>query len=394
MAIQTVDRRARGLRTASAADAIGAFAILRRLDWVLVAAVAGIVLYGLRAIGDITRHDPGGSLAGRQALYAAVGAVGLVAATLIDPAFYHRIKNLLYGLMLGGMALVLVAGVATRGSRRWIDLGFFQFQPSEFGLVIFILFMAAFLADRARRMDALATPLTAIAVAAPPIVLILVQPDIGTAAVYVVALVGVLFVVGVRWLHLALLAAVAVLAATAVLWLLPAAGVTVLQQYQTQRITGFTHPGTDPQGVNYNIEQSIIAVGAGGLRGRGVIGATQTRLAYLPANDTDFVFSSFAEQRGFLGASILLLLYLLVVWRALRVVTGARDLFSATVAGAFVFAFLFQVFVNVGMAIGIAPITGIPLPFVSVGGSSMIANLVGIGILLAIQVRGGRRRAA
>ena len=392
MTIQAVDRRARGLRPRHAVEAAGAFGVLRRLDWVLLVAVGAVVGYGLRAIGGITRHDPGGSLAGRQALYAAVGGVLLVVATFIDPAIYRRVKGLIYGVMLGAMALVLIAGAATRGSRRWIDVGFFQFQPSEFGEVLFIIFLAAFLADRGKRLNELVTPLTAMVLAAVPIMLILVQPDVGTGAVYMAALAAVLFVVGVRWFHLAAIGTVALVIALAVLWWLPAAGVNVLKPYQTARITGFTHPGSDPRGVNYNIEQSIIAVGAGGLRGRGVAGATQTRLAYLPANDTDFAFSSFAEQRGFFGASILLLLYLLIVWRGLKIVAGARDLFSAAVAGALVFAFLFQVFVNVGMAIGIAPITGIPLPFVSVGGSSMISNLVAIGILQAINVRGGRRR--
>ncbi len=393
MTIQTVDRRARGLRSGRAVEAAGAFGFLRRLDWVLLVAVVAVVGYGLRAIAGITRHDPGGSLAGRQALYAAVGGVLLVVATFIDPGLYRRAKGVIYGAMLGAMALVLIAGAATRGSRRWIDVGFFQFQPSEFGEVLFILFLAAFLAERAKRLNEVVTPLSALALGGVPIVLVLAQPDVGTAAVYMAALGAVLFIVGVRWFHLAAIGTVALLAALAVLWWLPAAGVNVLQQYQTQRITGFTHPGSDPRGVNYNIEQSIIAVGAGGLRGRGVAGATQTRLAYLPANDTDFAFSSFAEQRGFLGSSILLLLYLLIVWRGLKIVAGARDLFSAAVAGALVFAFLFQVFVNVGMAIGIAPITGIPLPFVSVGGSSMIANLLAIGILQAINVRGGRRRS-
>jgi rod shape determining protein RodA len=394
MTIQAVDRRARGLRQGRAVEAVGAFGFLRRLDWVLLVAVVAVVGYGLRAIGGITRHDPGGSLAGRQALYAAVGGVLLVAATLIDPAIYRRVKGLIYGTMIAAMGLVLIAGAATNGSRRWIDLGFFQFQPSEFGEVLFILFISAYLAERGKRLNELRTPLSAMVLAGVPIMLVLVQPDVGTATVYIAALAAALFIVGVRWFHLAAIGTVALVVALAVLWWLPAAGVNVLQQYQTKRITGFTHPGTDPRGVNYNIEQSIIAVGAGGLRGRGVAGATQTRLAYLPANDTDFVFSSFAEQRGFLGASVLLLLYLLIVWRGLKIVAGARDLFSATVAGGLVFAFLFQIFVNVGMAIGIAPITGIPLPFISVGGSSMIANLVAIGILQSIQVRGGRRRSA
>ena len=148
------------------------------------------------------------------------------------------------------------------------------------------------------------------------------------------------------------------------------------------------NPSSDPSGATYNITQSKTAIGAGGFPGRGVSGASQTRLDYLPEHATDFVFASFAEQRGFLGVSILLLLYLLVVWRGLRVVTLADDLFSATVAGGIVFGFLFQVFINVGMTMGVAPVTGIPLPFVTVGGSSMVANLLAIGVLQSIHSRG------
>jgi rod shape determining protein RodA len=168
----------------------------------------------------------------------------------------------------------------------------------------------------------------------------------------------------------------------------------VLKPYQQDRLTGFTHPDSDPQGATYNINQSITAVGAGGLGGRGPEEATQTAFNYLPEHATDFAFASLAEQRGFLGAAVLLLLYLLVVWRALNVMAVARDLFSAIVAGGIVVAFLFQVFVNVGMTIGIAPVTGIPLPFVSVGGSSLITNLFAMGILQAIHAHGvgGRRR--
>ncbi len=151
-----------------------------------------------------------------------------------------------------------------------------------------------------------------------PIALVFVQPDIGTALVYAAALAAVLFVAGVRWSHLAVLLALTVAVSLAVLWLLPASGVNVLKPYQAARLTGFTHPGNDPRGATYNLRQSITAVGAGGLRGRGVLGATQTRLNYLPEHATDFAFASLAEERGFFGASILLLLYLLVVWRALE----------------------------------------------------------------------------
>jgi rod shape determining protein RodA len=394
VAFEAVDTRARGLRPRRDAEPVGLVGLLGRVDWILLAAVAAIVAFGVWAIGGITEHDAGGSLASRQALYAAAGSVLMVAAMLIDPRVYRRFKTLIYVGTLGVMVLVLAAGAATRGSKRWIDIGFFTFQPSEFGKVLFTLFLAGYLADRAKRIDDVRVPLGAVALAAVPIGLVFVQPDIGSALVYTAALAGVLFIVGVRWLHLAVIGAVALIGVLALLWWLPAAGVQVLKPYQSQRLTGFTHPGTDPRGANYNIEQSIIAAASGGLRGRGVAGATQTRLDYLPAHATDFAFASLAEQRGFAGASLLLLLYLLVVWRGLRIVAGARDLFSAAVAGGLVCAFLLQIFVNVGMAIGIAPITGIPLPFVSVGGSSMITNLIAIGILEAIAIRGGRRRLA
>jgi rod shape determining protein RodA len=392
MSIEVVDSRARGLRSRRRDEAYGVVGVLRGIDWILLGAVAALVAYGLWAIDGITRHDVGGSMVGRQATYAALGSVLLVAATLIDPALYRRWSHVIYGVTLATMLLVLVAAAATRGSKRWIDVGFFRFQPSEFGKVLFTLFLAAFLADRAKRMHELRAPLAAIAVAVPPMLLVFLQPDIGTALVYGAALAAVLFVSGTRWSHLAIIGAVALAVILAVLWWLPAAGLNVLKPYQAARLTGFTHPDSDPRGATYNINQSITAVGSGGLRGRGPEEATQTRLDYLPEAATDFVFASLAEQRGFFGAAMLLLLYLLVVWRGLKIVASAGDPFGAIVAGGLVFAFLFQVFVNVGMTIGVAPITGIPLPFVSVGGSSMISNLVAIGVLQAISARGRRRR--
>ena len=162
----------------------------------------------------------------------------------------------------------------------------------------------------------------------------------------------------------------------------------MLEDYQVQRLVGFVHPDSDPSGSTYNVHQSITAVGSGGLDGRGVSGATQTRLNYLPEHATDFIFSSLAETRGFLGVSILLLLYALIVWRGIKIVAIAPSLFAATVAGTVVITFLFQVFVNVGMTVGIAPITGIPLPLVSAGGSSLITTMIMVGLLEAIHVRG------
>jgi rod shape determining protein RodA len=394
MAIEAVDTRARGLRNRREADVVGLGGVLRRLDWVLMLALAGVVGYGLWAIDGITKHDPGGSAATRQGLYAIVGSLLFVAVLFIDPDTYRRLRRPIYFGTLGVMVFVLAAGAATRGSQRWINVGFFTFQPSEFGKVLLVLALAGFLADRGRSISSPEVPLAALGYGLVPIALVFLQPDIGTALVYTAALAAVLFVAGMRWSHLVVLLALTAAVALAVLWLLPAAGVNVLKPYQAARLTGFTHPSSDPQGATYNLRQSITAVGAGGLRGRGVLGATQTRLNYLPEHATDFAFASLAEERGFFGASILLLLYLLVVWRALKIVLSARDLYCAIVAGGLAFMFLFQIFVNSAMTMGIAPITGIPLPFVSVGGSSMITNLLAIGILQAIYLRRpGRRRA-
>ncbi len=258
--------------------------------------------------------------------------------------------------------------------------------------MFFVLALAGFLCERQRVIARIGTPLAAIGLAVIPMVLVFLQPDLGTALVYTAALAAVLFVSGVRWLHLGLLAALALFLISSVLWLLPAAGIEVLKPYQTARLTGFTNPDSDPDSLNYNVAQSTIAVGAGGLSGRGVTEASQTRFDYLPEHHTDFAFASLAEQRGFFGAAVLLLLYLLVVWRGLRIVTVAGDLFGAIVAGGIVLAFLFQAFVNVGMTMGIAPVTGIPLAFVTVGGSSLIANLMGIGLLQSVHARGTRGR--
>ena len=288
------------------------------------------------------------------------------------------------------MLLVLARG---RGDPRLASAGSTSassaFQPSEFGKVLFILVLAG-VPRRPREADRRtgARRSRAVGYALVPILLVFVQPDIGTALVYTAALAAVLFVAGVRWLHLGVLAAVAVLGALAILWLLPAAGRERAQAvpvgaphrlHASRRATRAARRTTCASRSPPSARAACAAAAS--------LGATQTRLNYLPEHATDFAFASLAEQRGFFGASILLLLYLLVVWRGLKIVAGARDLYCAIVAGGIAFMFLFQVFVNSAMAMGIAPITGIPLPFVSVGGSSMITNFLAIGILQAIHVR-------
>jgi rod shape determining protein RodA len=377
------------VRAAGARAEPALVALVRRLDWILLLAALALVGYGLWIVSGVTRFDvPGdeGYHVVRQAVAAGIGLAGLLLAVLVPMDLARRHWRLLYGTTLALMVVVFVAAETVRGSKRWIDLGFIQFQPSELGKVLFVLALAGFLVERAGRVTRWRTILSALGLGSAPVLLVFLQPDLGTALVYAMALLAVLFFVGVRWRQLAALVALGALAIVSVLWLLPAAGVQVLKPYQTARLT--LDPGADPGGITYNLDQSITAVGSGGLTGRGVVDASQTRLDYLPEHATDFAFASLAEQRGFVGCAILLLLYLLVVWRGLRVLTVAGDLYGAVVAGGLVLAFLFQVFVNVGMTMGVAPVTGIPLPFVTVGGSSMVANLLLIGVLQSIHARG------
>ncbi len=372
------------------ADTARAVSFVRRLDWIMLAAVGALVAFGLWAIDGVTGQDVPGNpdyFVVRQAIFAVIGGLGLVGVLLIEPSLYRRYRKAIYGLMILMLLGVMLAGTEVRGSTRWIDVGFFQFQPSEFGKLLLALFLAGLLAERGKRVTESRTTLVAIGAAVVPLLFVFFQPDIGTALVYGAILLAALFFAGTRWRDLAVIAGVVAVVATFVLWAGPAMGVQVLEDYQRDRLTAFTDPSKNPQGAAYNINQSITAVGSGGLDGRGVTGATQTRLDYLPEHETDFVFAALSEQRGFVGASILLCLYLLLMWRGIKVIAGARDVFAATVAGAIVFGLLFQTFVNIGMTIGIAPITGIPLPFVSVGGSAMVTNLMAIGVLQAIALR-------
>jgi rod shape determining protein RodA len=372
--------------------------VARSLDWILLAGVGGLVAVGLWAVSGVTRFAVTGNPSyylDRQVIYVAVGVVAMLIGTFIDSDVYHRYWKPIYVGTVLLIAFVFVVGHAARGSTRWISLGFFTFQPSEFGKLAFVLAIAGFIADRGREGGTFDTTLRVLGLGAIPMLLVFAQPDLGTALVYMSALAAMLFVGGTPWRQLAALGAIGLLLAVGVLWAGPAVGVDLLKGYQSSRLTCFVHPShCSSSDTRYNLEQSIVAVGAGQVYGRGVNNATQTRLQFLPEHGTDFVFASYSEQRGFVGASLLLALYLLVLWRALRIVSIARDFYSAIVAGGIVVALLFQIFVNVGMTMGIAPITGIPLPFVSVGGSSMIANLAAMGVLLSIHARGraARRR--
>lgn len=376
-------------RAETAAWEIGAF--LRHLDYLLLAATAGLVAYGLWVLEAVTRNDVPGDpdfYVYRQTIYVAIGGALLVLAAVVNPDLYRRWRVPLYGLAIVLLISVFVLGEEVRGSKRWIEFGFFNFQPSEISKLVLAVFLAGFVAERRHRIAEWRTTFAIVGLAAPLVLLVFKEPDFGSSLVFGAIVAAVIFLSGAPWKHLAVLASVAALVAGALLWFLPSAGVQVLEPYQRDRLIGFVNPDIDPGGSTYNVNQSITAVGSGGLDGRGVANATQTKFNYLPEHNTDFIFSSLAEQRGFLGAAILLLLYALVVWRGLKIIAVAPGLYTATLAGTIVFALLFQIFVNIGMTIGIAPITGIPLPLVSFGGSSLITTMAMIGILEAIHVRG------
>ena len=291
--------RARSASTRAEPALIG---FLRSLDWILMLAAAALVGYGLWVVSGITRFDVPGDedyFVVRQGFAAGVGVAGLVLAALIPVDLWRRYWKLVYVTTLALMFVVFVAAETIRGSRRWLDLGVIQFQPSELGKVLFVLAIAGFVVDRAGPIMRWRTIFMVIGLGAIPILLVFMQPDLGTALVYAASLTAVLFFVGLRWRQLVVLLAVGVLAIVSVLWLLPAAGVQVLKPYQAARLT--LDPSADPSGITYNLDQSITAVGSGGLTGRGVVEASQTKLDYLPEHATDFAFASLAEQRGFVG---------------------------------------------------------------------------------------------
>jgi rod shape determining protein RodA len=384
-----INRIPQPTRAQAAAWELGAF--LRHVDYLLLLAAGALVAYGLWVLESVTRNDIAGDpdyYVYRQLIYVAVGGLLFALATAVNPDVYRRLRIPLYAVSFVLLLSVFVLAEEVRGSKRWIEIGFFNFQPSELGKLALIFTLAGFVAERRHRMNEWKTTLGIVAIALPLTVLVFKEPDFGTSLVYGACVLGALFFGGTPWRHLAVLGIIAGLVAGALLWFLPSAGMEVLEPYQRDRLIGFVDPDVDPSGSTYNVNQSITAVGSGGLDGRGVAQATQTRFDYLPEHSTDFIFSSLAEQRGFLGATILLVLYAIIIWRGIKIVAVGRDLFSAVVAGSIVFALLIQLFINVGMTIGIAPVTGIPLPLVSYGGSSLITTLLMIGVLEAIHVRG------
>lgn len=364
---------------------------LRHFDYLLLAAVLGLVGFGMVMIYSATHSDP--QLASPfyyvkvQALATVMGAAAMIAVAFIDFRGLQAYRRQIYFGIIIMVLVVYVVGTAAQGSQRWINLGFFNLQPSELAKVGMILAVSAYLAERSQEGLDARTTMATLGYMLPPALLIFFQPDIGTMLVIVAVTMALLFVSGTRILHFAVLGLGVGVGLFMVLKVLPMIGIQIFKPYQVDRLLVFLHPDTDIGGSGYHLLQSKIAIGSGMVVGKGLYNGTQTQLNFLPEHHTDFIFSVLGEELGFIGGAILLLLYMVVIWRGLRIAVISETLFGALVAAGVVTMLLFQIFVNIGMTIGIMPITGIPLPFMSYGGSAMVANMVAIGLLESIHVR-------
>ena len=362
---------------------------LRHLDYLLILATAGLIVYGVLMIYFATRHDFAGQpfvYVRQQLLALLVGVIAVVVVSLVDYEIYRRFQWVLYAIAVLIVVAVLPLGENVNGATRWINLGITRFQPSSAAVLLLALSIGAFLSDRMVMLGAKRITVTTLLLAAIPAFFVYREPDFGSAMVIMMLAIAMLFFYGTPWTHFAVLAGSVVGAFVVALKVLPLAGIHVIQQYQVDRLFVFLNPGKDASGTGYNVLQSMIAVGSGAFSGRGNL-ATQTTLDFLPEHHTDFIFAVISERNGFVGATILLVLYALFIWRALRIAVLARDMYGSILAGGIGVTVLFQVFVNIGMTIGIMPVTGIPLPFISYGGTALIAFLIFVGLLQAIHLR-------
>ncbi len=355
---------------------------LLRLDPILLFAVIGLGICSVVSISATTE----GQLASRQGAFFGIGLLLAIVVSQIDYSRLRELKYAAYGLMLILILSTIVLGGVTRGSRRAIQLGFIEVQTSELGKVLLIVALAGFIVDRVRRLQDRDTTAAAMLLALVPAAIVMIQPDLGSALVYVTVAFAALFVAGTSWKHFLALFALGAAAVALALVVAPKLGVEVLHEYQVERLTSFLHPSDDPGDAGYQQNQSVIAIGSGERNGRGEQ-ATQTSLDFLPEEHTDFIYAVIGERWGFVGAALVLSLYALLCWRALRILTLSKNLYGSLIAGGIVSMILFQVFVNVGMNVGIMPITGIPLPLMSYGGSSVLTTLLAVGLLQSIHVQ-------
>ena len=350
---------------------------LRALDPILLLASLALTGFGIFAV-YIAGSEGGASFALNQTLGLVVGLLGAVPLALID---YRRLKKYLpaiYGLILLMLLAVTVSGISAKGAQRWIDIGPVQVQPSEFAKLLVVVVLAGYFSEH-RAADT-KTFLKSLGILGVPALLVFAQPDLGTALVFGAVFFAMAFIGGARLQQLGLLVVSGI-----VLFAL-ALKLGILQEYQVARLTAFLDP-TGATTESYQVSQSMTAIGSGGISGKGLDGMTLANLGFLPEDHTDFIFSNLAERTGFIGGVLILGLFFVLVWRMLHVATVARDRFGVLIAVGVATIFLFHVFINIGMTMGIMPVTGIPLPFISYGRSSLVVSVISLGLLQSIAMR-------
>ena len=361
---------------------------IRHLDPTLLLVTLMLAAYGAVMVFAATVHrqedadlDPQLFLK-RQIAYIIAGIIVLVVVAFFDYRHMRAFAPIMYGVTLALLILVLTPlGDASKGAQRWISFGAFQMQPSELAKIAVIIAVAAYLAERKGEIRALDVLVT-LGLVSLPAVLIYLEPDLGTMLVFIALTGALLLVGGAKIRHFFILGVIGLLTVGAVLQF------DMLEDYQKQRLTSFLDPNPDVRSEAYNLTQSKIAIASGGLEGKGFSSdETQTALDFVPEQHTDFIFTAVGELLGFAGSATLLGLFAFLIWRALRISTMSRDLFGTLIAASIAALWAFQLFVNVGMTMGIMPITGIPLPFISYGGSNMITNFIAVGLLLNVHMR-------
>ncbi len=360
---------------------------LRDFDPVLLLAALALVGLGALLIYSASLNQFGtpaiDDLAHPAMRQAAFAAVGLVIALAIARANYRALGVLSVGMYVAAIAVLaflVVAGDATYGSRRWIEIGGTQVQPSEIAKLVVIIALAKYLSDHQEQIGELRVFLTSLVMAAVPTLLVFAEPDLGSAVIFAAIWLGMVLAAGAKWRHVAGLVGVSLVA-------VPFAFIGLVTDYQRNRIATWLDPESDPLGAGFQSLQAQIGIGSGGFFGKGLTEGGQTQLDYLRTETTDYVFSVLGEELGFIGAIVLFSLFIILLWRALRVAELSRDLFGRLLATGMVIFILLQTFINVGVNVGLLPVTGIPLPFVSQGGSSLITLFICIGILQSILMR-------
>ncbi len=352
----------------------------------MVIAAVLLVLYGLALIysGSLSTYRNTADILGhpiaKQVAFAVTGLVVMVVVARTDYRNWSGWATPLYAASLLALVVVFLIGGSAFGSRRWILISGTQIQPSELTKLVTIVLLARFLADNEHRMDSPKVLLTSFALAAVPAALIFLEPDLGTAVVFIAIWVGMIFVAGAPVRHLAV-TFISLIAGIPFLML------AALNGYQRDRLAIFLDPSRDPYGTGFNIVQAQLSIGSGGLWGKGLTHGTQTQLDYLRTQTTDYVFSVLGEELGFVGAVVLFVLFIILLMRGLRAANLAPDTFGRLLATGTVVMILFQVFINVGVNLRIFPVTGIPLPFISQGGSSLVTLFAALGILESILLR-------